>query len=539
MLWTMSSSLCRGEERFTWGTATAAYQVEGSRTRDGRSPSIWDAFDTANVSDVISSLNPKGSCRVNECQNAERADDDYVRFEESANLTSRYGFGAARMSISMPRVMTYTYDRDRDELSWTPNEKGIAHYKSVFREYAERGIEIALTMWHWDLPLAIEEAAALSSSQRCFGDSAWLCHDLVTRAFGEYASLLMKHFADDVTYWITLNEPLTIIGNAYCGIGVHAPGRCSDRTRCYEGDDAVEPYVAAKGLLLAHAAAFRAWQDAGSPGRSCGVTLNGDFRVPFTDADVDAANRDMEYQVAIFADPIYFGRWPPSIDDKVRTRLADKGWAWTEDEVKLVNQTHDGRFFMNTYTAAYAREGTDAGCGYFCDRAVESSPYDFETGEPIGTPSSNGWLYAYGPALGQLMSWYNERYPGLRFVVTENGWGNATSTRVEDDLMDLERCEYYRSYIGNMSMFAARNNIDVEAYFAWSLMDNYEWADGFTTRFGLTYVDYESQTRTPKLSSRWFQEHVTSLTSLPTDGRPLPPCDSDRLRRMVLETPTA
>ena len=522
------------DKSILWGTATAAYQVEGNREADGRAPSIWDAFDTAGVSDVILSTKPSGSCTVQNCENAAQADNDYVRYEDSAQLTSDYGFSATRVSISMPRVMNYTFDSITSTLTWSPNQAGIEHYKSVFAAYKDQDIKIACTMWHWDLPLAIEEAAAASTSDDCRGPSAWLCFDLVSEAFASYSKLLMDNFADDVAYWITINEPLTIVENGYAGSGPHAPGRCSDRSACFAGNDLTEPYLAAKGLILAHAQAFRAWESAGKPGLGCGVTLNGDFRVPYNVSnpnDVAAAERDMEWQAALFADPIHFGKWPESIENAVGERLKDFGWAWTDDEIELVMGTHDEHFFMNTYTSGYTRAGVDDGCGWNCDAAADTSAYDFETNVPIGTPSSNGWLYNYGRGIGELMTWYNNRYPGQSFIVTENGWGNATAVNVEDDLFDYERCDFFRSYIGNMSSYAAKNQISVKAYFAWSLMDNYEWADGFTTRFGITYVDYDTQERTPKLSAKWFQTHVTAMTTLPTDGMPLPACESSLLHQ--------
>merc|ERR1712151_1224618 len=124
-----------------------------------------------------------------------------------------------------------------------------------------------------------------------------------------------------------------------------------------------------------------------------------------------------------------------------------------------------------------------------------------------------------------LVNWYHNRWPGLSFIITENGWGNATST-MELELMqdDLERCNYYRYYLGTLSAIAARNHIKIDAYFAWSLMDNYEWADGFSVRFGLAFVNYTTGQRTPKMSARWFQKHVAKLKHLPIDGKPLPEC---------------
>lgn len=184
------------------------------------------------------------------------------------------------------------------------------------------------------------------------------------------------------------------------------------------------------------------------------------------------------------------------------------------------------------YTSGYTRAEADAGCGWQCDAAAASSGYNFTSNEPIGTPSSNGWLFNFGKGIGHLVSWYHARYANSTFIVTENGWGNASSTMAKN-VLDYERCNFYRDYIGNLSV-AAADGAPVAAYFAWSLMDNYEWADGFSTRFGLTYVDYASQKRTPKLSAAWFTKHVTPLVKLPTDRRPLPACDSPDLIEDVL-----
>jgi beta-glucosidase len=503
-----------------WGTATAAYQVEGYRKRDGRQPSIWDAFDTPGVSDVIKAVKPNGQPNVNGHDSADRAVEDYVRYPESVALAADHGFETMRLSVSWSRVMTYTKDATTGKLSWVKNEAGLNHYHDMFQAYRDQGVKVALTMFHWDLPLIIEEEA---SKMEC--GSAWLCHDFIPELFEDYAKLLLAEFGEQVDWWITINEPLTIISVGYTG--THAPGRCSDRERCFAGDEMTEPYSAAKGLILAHSRAFRAWEAAGKPGNGCGITLNGDWRVPATESEEDRAAqaRGIEWQAGIVADPIHFGRWPASMVEAVGDRLPQ----WTEEEVRLVSGAHDEFFFMNHYTSLFVRAGENKGCGWNCDAAAETSGYNFDTGAAIGTPSSNGWLYNYGPGLGHLMNWYHERYPGRKFLVTENGWGNASSTLEDEVRSDLERCNFYRDYIGNMSAMATANQIDVIAYYAWSMVDNYEWADGFATRFGLTFVNYTTQERTPKMSLRWFKKYVTGLRSLPSDGQPLPPCDPAEL----------
>eukprot|EP00929_Paragymnodinium_shiwhaense_P066525 TRINITY_DN3337_c0_g1_i1.p1 TRINITY_DN3337_c0_g1~~TRINITY_DN3337_c0_g1_i1.p1 ORF type:complete len:558 (+),score=94.29 TRINITY_DN3337_c0_g1_i1:75-1676(+) len=503
---------------FMWGTATAAYQVEGYRTADGRKPSIWDAFDTPGInSTAIKGKKPNGHPNVLNGQNAAEADADYVKYEESVELADDLGFGAARLSISWSRVMTYTVADGK--LHWKPNEAGIKHYMKVLKAYKARGIQTAVTMFHWDLPLEIEELAA---TQPC--SSAWLCHSWMPKVFGEYAELLLKTYGDHVDWWITLNEPLTVVACGYQGTGAHAPGRCSDRDHCWAGDDKTEPYAAAKGMILAHAHAFRAWDKAGRPGKGLGITLNGDWRVPATSSkeDKEAATRSLEWEAPIFFDPIFFGDWPASIQKAAGDRLP----AWTNEERELVRGATDGHFFMNSYTSNFVRAATNNGCGWACDVAAEVSGYNFASGAAIGKPSSNGWLYNYGPGLGELVNWYNNRWPGMTYIITENGWGSATKSEHEEmTIDDLERCNFYRDYLGNLSAIAARNQIPIDGYFAWSLLDNYEWADGFSIRFGLVYVDYKTQKRTEKMSGLWFKKYVTKLKSLPIDGKPFPPCD--------------
>jgi beta-glucosidase len=531
---------CVGSVRakIMWGTATAAYQVEGYRDADGRQPSIWDAFDTPNISSVIKSVKPNGASNIYHGENAAVADGDYVKYPDSVRLVKEYGYGAARLSISWSRVMTYTKDEKSGGLKWTRNEEGIRHYRSVLAEYKANGIQTALTIFHWDLPLAIEELAA---SKPC--GSAWLCHDLITDFFAEYADLLFTEYGNQrdahgsqlVDWWITINEPLTITSVGYAGPG-HAPGRCSDRTLCYAGDEHTEPYAVIKGMVLAHARAFRLWeQKHNRTGSGCGITLNGDWRIPLTSSEADraAAQRSLEWQAPPFADPLFFGKWPDAMVERVGSRLP----AWTDEEVKLVKGAHDGNFFMNSYTTNFAREAqTPNDCGWNCDAGVDTSGYNWTSHAPVGTPSSNGWLFNYGPGLGELVNWYHERYgPDVSFLITENGWGNASSTmEAEMEADDHERCIYYRDYIGNLSAIATHNKINVVAYFAWSLMDNYEWADGFSVRFGLTFVNYTTGQRTPKMSARWFQKHVTPLAELPNDGRPLPPCDRSLLAETVV-----
>jgi beta-glucosidase len=224
--------------------------------------------------------------------------------------------------------------------------------------------------------------------------------------------------------------------------------------------------------------------------------------------------------MGIFADPIFLGKWPDAV-------VAGAGAALPPLDPKIVG-SHADTYFQNHYTTNFVwgpETSAPSGGGYYKTANFSNSGYNFNTKAPVGLPSSNGWLFDYPPGLPLLQNWLHKRYPAAAFVVTENGWGNATTTAAEDT-NDLIRCNYYRSYIGNMSKNAAENGIDVRGFFAWSIMDNYEWADGFSTRFGMTYVDYVTQVRTPKLSMRWFGQ-ITKLAALPAAGQDaFPTCES-------------
>jgi beta-glucosidase len=474
--------------------------------------------------EAIQSSKPNKANNIFHSENAETADNDYTDYPKTVAELNKYGFGAYRMSISWSRVLSYKTS-DGGKLVAVENKEGIEHYRQVLNALQAANVEVALTMWHWDTPEALENYAyhnpACISANSTTG-SYWLCPDSNTY-FQEYAELLVREFGTLAKFWITLNEPLTLVENGYSGSAPHAPGRCSDRTKCWDGNDAVEPFVVAHNLLRAHAVAFNAWKAGKNTkaGSTCGITLNGDYALPAdpTSADdVAASERSHQYQMAIFADPIFKGTWPEAVVKGAGAVLPKLD--------PSIHGTHVDVYFQNHYTTnfVWAAPGGGTAAGFMATANISNSGYHPVTKKPIGRPSSNGWLFDYGPGIALLQSWLHKRYPTPSFVVTENGWGNATATEKED-VHDTIRCNYYRSYIGNMSKNAHDEGITVKGYFAWSIMDNYEWADGFSTRFGLTYVDYATQIRTPKLSMEWFKK-VTQMKALPPNGQDgLPPCE--------------
>ena len=225
------------------------------------------------------------------------ADDDYDRFDESAELSSNLGWRRAHLRLVASDNDLQAFFRSEQATRVEVNAEGIAHYKKLLKAYASRRVA-ALTMFH-DTPLALEEHA---SSSACYAPSAWLC-PWAADAFEAYAALLLRELsAPDlgVKYWLTVNEPQTYAVNGYAVGGAYAPGRCTNRSSCYAGDDQVEPYVASKYLLLAHARAFRAWRRAGSPGEACGIVLVELASAIHRSAADAAATRALEWE-ALFS----------------------------------------------------------------------------------------------------------------------------------------------------------------------------------------------------------------------------------------------
>jgi beta-glucosidase len=327
--------------------------------------------------------------------------------------------------------------------------------------------------------------------------------DEFVKDYENYARVCFKAFGSKVKYWITFNEPWcsSILGY---GTGLFAPGRCSDRSKSAEGDSSREPWIVGHSLLIAHGAAVKAYRDdfKSKDGGQIGITLNGDWTEPWDPEDPkdrEACDRKIEFAICWFGDPVYFGKYP----DSMRKQLGDRLPEFTPEEAALVKGSNDF-YGMNHYCANYIRH-----------KETEPEPedhvgnldilYQNKKGEWIGPETQSVWLRPMPLGFRKLIKWLSDRYGGPTFYVTENG----TSLKGENDLpleklLDDEfRCEYFRGYIGALADAHTLDGVDVRGYSAWSLMDNFEWAEGYTTRFGVTYVDYKGgQKRYPKKSAR-------------------------------------
>ncbi|KAF8919779.1 glycoside hydrolase family 1 protein [Mucidula mucida] len=449
---------------FLWGFATASFQVEGSVDVGGRGPSIWDEF----------SRTPG--------KTLDGRDGD---------LLKEYGVKTYRFSIAWSRVIPLG---GRDD---PVNEEGIRWYKNFVDELVKEGIVPFVTLYHWDLPKALDDR---------YG--GWLNKTEIAKDYARYARVCFEALGDKVKYWLTMNEPWCISILGY-GRGVFAPGRSSDRTRSAEGDSSTEPWIVGQSVLLAHAAAVDVYRKEfkAKQGGVIGITLNGDWQMPWDDSpeNIEAAQHALDIAIGWFADPIYLGHYPPYM----RTMLGNRLPEFTDEELKLVKGSSDF-YGMNTYTTNLCRAGGD-------DEFQGLVDYTFTRpdGTQLGTQAHCAWLQDYPEGFRALLNYLWNRYH-MPIYVTENGFAVKDEDAMprEQALADNDRVKYFEGTTRSLLQAIREDGVDIRAYFPWSFLDNFEWADGYVTRFGVTYVDYETQERLPKASGKflvkWFKEHSSS-----------------------------
>lgn len=468
---------------FLFGFATAAYQIEGSPAEDGRTPSVWDKF-THEPNHIADNSSGDVAC------------DHYNKWKEDIKLLKSYGANAYRFSVSWTRIVDFSKAADpgtRDP----PNPAGVKFYRNLVEELVKNGITPAITLFHWDSPQALEDR---------YG--GWRNKEIVND-FVHFAKICYDAFGDLVKNWITLNEPwcYSVLGHGY---GVHAPGRSSDRKRSPEGDSAVEPYIVGHNLILAHAYAVKAYRETSQAvGGSIGITLDSMGFIPYDDTPESkaAAQRAFDARTGWFADPIFKGHYPTSLLDMAAGPDGKSALpTFTQEEIAVVRGSSDF-LGLNTYTSNLIREG-----GSDRYKGKTQSTFVRPDGTELGPKSHVDWLQDYAPGFRHLLNYLWETYKTPIFV-TENGFPvpNESSLSISSAIHDTARVAYFRGYTNALVQAINQDGVDVRSYFAWSLLDNFEWADGYTTRFGVTYVDYATLERYPKDSAKflrdWFKEH--------------------------------
>jgi beta-glucosidase len=443
---------------FLWGAATAAYQVEGAVAEDGRTASIWDTYS-------------RTPGRVRDGDTGDIACDHYHRYRDDVALMARLGLDSYRFSVSWSRIQP----GGRGPL----NPAGVDFYRRLLDELAEHNILPWLTLYHWDLPQELEDAGG------------WPERDTAYR-FAEYAGLVHEALGDRVRHWTTLNEPWCSAFLGY-GSGEHAPGRC----------EPAASVRAAHHLMLGHGLAVQAIR-AGSSPATVGVTLNLYAVSPATDseADLDAARRVDGMANRIFLDPVLRGRYPLDVVEDLR-EVSDFGHV-REGDLATVSSTLD-MLGINYYTRyVVCGPDPDAEPGWRANPSAWPGSGDVRfTNRGLPVTAMNWEIDA--PGLVEVLRRVNRDYTDLPIYVTENGAAFDDVPDAEGNVDDPGRVDYFAQHL-RACHEAITEGVPLRGYFAWSLMDNFEWGFGYSKRFGMVYVDYPTQRRTPKTSAGWYAQ---------------------------------
>lgn len=454
---------------FVFGAATSAYQVEGASNKGNRGPCIWDAF--SHIPDKI--------C---DGRNGDVSVDQYHRYKEDIELISMMGFDAYRFSISWSRVFP-------DGMGTKVNDEGITYYNNLINGLLDKGIKPYVTLYHWDLPLHLEETMG-----------GWLNKEIV-KYFTIYAETCFEIFGDRVKDWITINEPLQTAVNGY-GCGIFAPGRNENA--------AIETYLAAHHQLLAHASAVSAYRNKYKEKQAgrIGLVLDCEWAVALsnTPEDQKAAARRLDFQVGWYLHPIYYGDYPEVMQDRLGERLPK----FSMEDKELLRNSLDF-LGLNHYTTRYIAHSTDnpEAQEYYEAQEMERIA-EWEGGEMIGEKAASSWLYVVPWGIREVLKYLAEKYNNPIIYITENGMDDEEneSAQLSEMLDDKLRVAYFKGYLAGVSQ-AIKDGVDVRGYFAWSLLDNFEWTQGYTKRFGLIYVDYKNGLlRHPKSSAYWWRRFL-------------------------------
>jgi beta-glucosidase len=431
---------------FLWGAATSAYQIEGSPLADGAGPSIWHRF----------SHTPG---RTANGETGDAASDHYRRYADDVALMRELGLNAYRFSISWSRVLPEGRGR--------VNAAGLAFYDRLVDTLLHAGIQPNVTLYHWDLPAALDDRGG------------WLNPE-IPLIFAEYAETVFKKLDDRVTMWATLNEPWVVTDGGYLQ-GVLAPGH----RNLYEAP------IATHHLMRSHAAAVQAYRAVGKNRIGIVVNLEPKYPASHIEEDLAATRRADAYMNQQYLDPILLGGYPEELREIF-------GEAWPDhpaSELEYLKQPIDF-VGVNYYTRAVTKNDPSA----WPVRAGRVT-------QPEHAYTETGWE-VYPEGLTDTLAWVTERYGRIPLYVTENGAAFYDPPKpIDGHVDDPLRVAYYRSHL-NASYKALCQGVDLRGYFAWSLLDNYEWSLGYSKRFGIVHVDYATQKRTPKASARFYSEVI-------------------------------
>jgi beta-galactosidase len=439
---------------FAWGAATSSYQIEGSVTTDGKGEHIWDVF-------------VKEPGRIYEGHTGKKACDHYHKFREDVVMMREMGLKAYRFSLDWSRVLP--------EGTGRVNEEGIAFYSNLIDVLLENEIEPYITLYHWELPYEL------------YKRGGWMNPE-IEQWFGEYAKLVAERFSDRVKYFFTLNEPQCFVGLGFLS-GEHAPGIKAPLRDTFE---------MSHNALKAHGRAVQMLRQYGKQTLIIGYAPTGSMCYPDTEnpEDIEAARRHLfsmqednnnwTWNVAWWSDPVLLGHYPKDGLIRYEQYLP----VITDEDMKLISEPID-IYGQNIYNGRRVRMGADG------------MPEEIK--RPEGSPrTAGGW-----PITPECLYWGTkflyERYQKPIYI-TENGMSSADVISLDNKVHDPNRIDFLSRYLKELKR--AAREADIRGYFQWSLMDNFEWNKGYSERFGLIYVDYDTQKRIWKDSAFWYQNLI-------------------------------
>lgn len=447
--------MLRFPQGFIWGTATASYQVEGAVNEDGRGETIWDRF-----------------CRTpGKVRNGDTGDvacDHYHRYREDVALMKRLSTNGYRFSIAWSRL----FPQGRGKL----NRAGLDFYSRLVDELLAAGIAPAVTLYHWDLPQALQDAGG------------WENRDTADR-FVEYCDAVFRGLGDRVRFWITHNEPwvVSFVGNYQ---GRHAPGKT----------DFATAIRVSHTLLVSHAKAVRLFREDFARAGRIGITLDLHPVYPRSDADEDAARRDDGHKNRWFLDPVFRGWYPQDMLD------------WYGAKGVLAGVDENDRGLLGSVKVDFL------GVNYYFRHLVNRStvqPLELEQSVPKGAAMTDVPWEIYPEGLYDLLARIDRDYGSPELYVTENGAAFRDADIRNGVVEDNDRLDYLRRHF-EQAHRAIAAGVNLKGYYVWSLMDNFEWAQGFSKLFGIVRCDFRTQARTPKRSALWYQR-VAEANGVPAD----------------------
>lgn len=443
-------SFCKFPDDFLWGAASSSCQIEGAAFEDGKGESIWDRFSHI-PGKIVEDHTPAIAC------------DHYHRFAEDVALMKLLKLGAYRFSIAWPRIFP--------DGKGGPNRRGLDFYERLVDELLEAGIEPMATLYHWDLPQSLEDRGG------------WTARD-TAKYFTDYAACMFEALGDRVDFWITHNEPWVAATLGY-GTGEHAPGI----------SHMPSALTAAHNILISHGSAVGAFRELSRKGSQIGITLNMSPVYPASsdERDILAAKRWDGCLNRWYADPVFLGSYP-------------------EDIMKLYSGAYGSPDVDPEEMKIIATPIDFLGVNYYSRALVKADP----EAKPLGLSSLNGdrpqtamgWE-VYPEGLYDLLLRIQEDYAPPAIFITENGAAYDDQLELDGSVNDDERRNYVHAHLVQLHE-AMEDGAKVRGYFLWSILDNFEWAFGYSRRFGIIYVDYNTLARIPKESAKWYRNVIQS-----------------------------